>query len=253
MGIAYAGLTEDDLTPVGQTWTSFDGEVLEGLDIAARLTIRHDNVTVRNCRVRPDRTYGIFLDNGPQGVLVENVEVDYSETNETTGFVPVAIYNEGGNVTFRRLHVHDAFRGIVGVRNTFVEDSLVEVDRQDLGVDDAHRTAMSFRLNNMSVIRSHLHISTPDGASSALSIYNHVGLQEPPTNCLVQDSLLDCHNQGEPIAGFASYGGIDDGTSIRYLNNHMTKGRVGYVSSFEEANEGNEFVGNRDWPSGTPI
>lgn len=55
------------------------GEVIEGLDIlsrgAAGITIRHDDVTVRNCRIRHRDHHGISA-TGARGLRLENLEVE---------------------------------------------------------------------------------------------------------------------------------------------------------------------------------
>lgn len=46
-----AGLAYADLTPSGPVTTSSDGQIIEGLDVLGAVRIRHNDVTIRNCRI----------------------------------------------------------------------------------------------------------------------------------------------------------------------------------------------------------
>jgi|GEM_PF-5252155 len=81
VGIAGAGLTYGDLTPTSNNISSSaDGEIIEGWDVTdGRITVNHNNVIVRNCRVNATGDYGIHV-NGGSGSRVEWCEIYGSDS-----------------------------------------------------------------------------------------------------------------------------------------------------------------------------
>lgn len=100
--------------------TSKDGEVIEGLDLRARLYIVHKNVTIRNCLLRGDYWYAVYSkeggENGP--LLIERCDI--------TGGIAVT-----SNSTFRSNHFYappDGFKNdglVLGGRNIVIENNLI--------------------------------------------------------------------------------------------------------------------------------
>ncbi len=68
------------LAPSGALISSSDGQVFENLDIRAEgengLTIRHQRVTVRNCRVRHAGAHGVHAEDAG-GLVLQNLEIDH--------------------------------------------------------------------------------------------------------------------------------------------------------------------------------
>lgn len=85
------------LVPSGSLEITTDGAVVENVDVTGRILIDADNVTLRNFRVNSTSFYGVQIENGHSGILIEDGE----------------IYNCGSACVFgvghtsRRLHLHD--------------------------------------------------------------------------------------------------------------------------------------------------
>ena len=75
-----------------------DGAVIENLDIDGCITVRANNVTIRNTRINCSSFYAIRIHSGFQGLLVEDVEM--------FGMKSAGIL--GSNFIVRRANVHDA-------------------------------------------------------------------------------------------------------------------------------------------------
>ncbi len=70
-GIFGAGLDYGTLTPYqGNLTTSSNGQIIQNLDIRGNITIRHNNVTIRRCRVRSVQTSNTLV--GGESVIDGN-------------------------------------------------------------------------------------------------------------------------------------------------------------------------------------
>jgi hypothetical protein len=249
-GIIGAGLTYDDLTPSGSITTSSNGQTIEELDITGRVEIIHDNVTLRRCRIRYSSNYGIYVHSGaPQNILVEDCEVDQSLASESLNNTPTAIYNEGGEVTFNRLHMHNTLQGLVCVNTTTIVDSLLLNERAENN-PNAHREPCLAKGQNLTFDHTVFWALADSGVSAALAIYNdtidtdfvHVH------GCLI---FPDDEDTGGPHAGYSAYFGSshDTGhppaTNVDILDNWIGIGRSGYYTAYDGNQSGSSFVNNR--------
>jgi hypothetical protein len=119
------GPTSGDLKAMGGTTITVDGTVLEKFAATGQITIKANNVTLRNFTVQSSSSYGIRVESG-KGAVIEDGEI--------FGMSSAGIY--GGDFTARRLHIHDSGAdAIKPTRNALIEDSYLE----KLGyLEDAH-------------------------------------------------------------------------------------------------------------------
>jgi len=89
------------LVPSGSITTTRDGQVIENVSVSGTITVRNNNVTIRNFRVDGNGTwYPIVYESGHSGLVLEDGEVlDYDSA---------AVGGNFGNYTARRLEVHES-------------------------------------------------------------------------------------------------------------------------------------------------
>jgi hypothetical protein len=258
-GIVGAGLTYGDLTASGTITTTSDGQVIEERDITGRIEIIHDNVTVSRCRVRYNANYGIYIHDGgggpPTGVIIEDCEVDQSLATESLDNTPTAIYNEGGEVTFTRLHMHNTLQGLVCVNDTTIIDSLLLNERRENN-SNAHSEPCLAKGQNLWFEGTVFHGWAPSGMSAALAIYNDTIDTHFVT---VTGCLIRVDDEGGAHAGYSAYFGSSHSTghppatNVKILNNHIGLGNSGYYTAYDGGQSGSEFTGNVTWPEGDPL
>lgn len=110
-------------------YTTKDGQVIEGLDVRARIYVVHKNVTIRKCMLQGD-FYSVYSkDGGLAGPLL----IEYCDI--TSGIEP------GNNVTFRNNHMYSPPGGfkndglVLSSNNVLVENNLIDNLK---GTKDAH-------------------------------------------------------------------------------------------------------------------
>lgn len=108
------------LRPVAALTISEEGAVVEDVDVAGRIEIRADDVTVRNFRA-----WGVTIDSARTGIVLEDGEIHGGDDpgGDGVGFA---------NYTARRLDVHGVTDGFKAHGNVLIEDCYVH----DLAVSD---------------------------------------------------------------------------------------------------------------------
>ena len=104
------------LRPSGSLTITEHGAVIDGLDITGTVTVRADDVTIRNTRIR--NTGAIPVRNHGSNLVIEDTEIDGQGMGN-----PAVAYNK---YTLRRVNIHDVAEGprIAG-GNVVIEDSYI--------------------------------------------------------------------------------------------------------------------------------
>jgi hypothetical protein len=107
-----------ELTPSGSIVVDEPGAVFDGLDVAGTVTVRADDVIIRNTRIRTSSPIPVRVV-GARNLVIEDSEIDGK------GSAGPAIAFSG--YTLRRVHIHDVTEGprIAGGNVTIV-DSLID-------------------------------------------------------------------------------------------------------------------------------
>lgn len=126
--------------PDGLT-TERAGQVISGAIIVGRLTIKHDNVVVRDSRIEGTVRYMVQIetkDDGtcPTGVLLESIEIDGSGAEPNA----ITVYSPECGFEIAEAYIHDAGRSIRIANNAIIRDSYIHTTRTWEG---AHRSAIS--------------------------------------------------------------------------------------------------------------
>jgi hypothetical protein len=246
-GIAAVGLRDSDLTPSGNVSTTRDGQVIEGLLVTGRISVEHDNVTIRNTKVvnagnvravdvpwsARDRVTRVNLENvsligtGGASEYVQAVAGTYIGASKrgSPGVQAKRVYINGFGGGFRlSSHGGDA-----------VEYSMVENIRTHSG---SHNTGLSFNGGDGKVVlRNWIEGST----SSAMSLYpDHA----PVTNFTARGNVFD----GGGYSVYAGYSKTykDENHGLRFLDNLFSRNHwFGPKTNWNPSQPGNEWSGNR--------
>ena len=221
------------------------GTVIDGMNIAGCISVRADNVTIKNTLVRAacaEGSIGPGYNTHPKNLLIQDVEVD--GMGQTTTYSGVG----GSNFTCRRCKIHGVGTGIRAGDNVVVEDSYVYGNKVG---GESHNTAMSIHGGRNILIR-HNYLQCDDGSldncSSALSLYSRDGTIDGVT---VQENLFSG-------GGYCVYGGVftnATATNVKFLNNGFLKnqhpkcGDLGPVAAWDREVPGNVWSGNYWYPN----
>jgi hypothetical protein len=216
----------------GGTITS-NGTVIANARINGQLTIRGDNVVLRNVHLTSASHYGILIYG--KGTVIEDSTIVGTAPNTLAA---IAAY-EGGTVSARRIDVSGSEDGVRLANNSLLQDSYVHGLAGDSGshydavTADGHR---GWRIVHNTIINDH-------GQTAAVWIGDP---RHAPSEGVLQDNWL----QG---GGYTIYAGPGTGAGLRVTGNvFSTKGyaRSGYwgpVTGWVSA--GNTWTGNL-WADG---
>lgn len=196
-------LPGSSLSPSGSVTTSFDGQVIQNLDISGSIQVNHNNVTVRNVRLRnPGGTAITVLQK--TGLVVEDCEID--GTGNTNGAEVINHHN----YTIRRCNVHHFGEGPRANGNVVIEDNYFHSFTNFIP-QGAHQDCVQITSGNNITIRHNTCLMNVDGGNAAIMIGSYSG-----GDILVENNLLGG-------GGFTAYCGEMNGyTNVRYLNNRFS-------------------------------
>jgi hypothetical protein len=248
--IAAAGLTDKDLTPTGSIITSRDGQVIEGMLVNGNISIRHDNVTVRNTKI-VGSAIGIDVPfaarNNVTSFTVQNVSI-HGHPDDIADPTKSSARGIGGS--YARVHaerVYISHRG-AGMRlgnsgKDTVSFSMVE---NITHVAPAHNTGISYRGGaGVRLTRNWIEGST----SSALSLYPDAS---PITDLLARENLFDGGTYSVRAgAGNKQY--ADEVRDIKFFDNRFTRNyQYGVRAAWCGSCSGNEWKENNFLDNGQP-
>lgn len=134
-------------TNSGSITTSSAGQVIQNLNITGRITVNHNNVTIRNVKITSPN--GIAITNiasGATGLLIEDVDLD--GTGNTTGASAV----DFRNYTLRRANIHDFGEGPGCGGGATMEDSYLH-DFTDQSASGAHQDGVQCESDDNNIVR----------------------------------------------------------------------------------------------------
>jgi hypothetical protein len=191
------------LTPSGSVSTAFDGQVIQNLDIQGSIQVNHDNVTIRNVRVRQPGGMAITVLH-KTGLVVEDCELD--GTGNTDGTSAIGHHN----YTMRRCNVHHFGEGPRVNGGVILEDNYFH-SFTNFVPQGAHQDCVQVTSGYDITIRHNSCLIGVDGANAAIMIGSYSG-----GNILVENNLLGG-------GGYTAYcGSVNGYTNVRYLNNRFS-------------------------------
>lgn len=239
----------------GSLTSSRNGQVISNTVVNGRLTVRHDNVVVRDVRINGTGTYMIQVLKKADGTCPKNIRFEYTEINGARAAEnDIPMYSPDCGYTFDHGYVHNVGRASRVVRDTLISNSYIFSNRT--GNSGAHRGAVGTNGGTNNRIVNNVLICQGVGCSAAIPMYGDFS----PVN-----GLLVKHNLLATTGSYCAYGGsvgskpYPDGSNIRFINNHFssryyaTCGRYGPISGFDTGVRGNQWSGNVWNESGRPI
>lgn len=202
------------LTPSGSVSATEDGQVVENLDIDGCLSIKADDVVVRNVRVRcVGQQRAVTIEGSRTGIVVEDSEIDGG------GKTDIAIGWSG--YTLRRVNVHGTHDGPRLGGGVTVEDSWIH---DMVRKDDFHSDALQSNGGSGITVRHNTLVPTDTATGDVLNAAVQLGAEADSgvlEDVLVEDNFLDGGNytvnvrSDEGIAPVVLRGNVF-GTSARY-------------------------------------
>ncbi len=220
-------------TTTGSFATSAPGQVIQNLDVNGRITVNHDNVTIRNVRFR---SAGQAINNlGHTGLLVEDCEIDGSGAPDASSAIGEH------NYTMRRCNIHHVGEGPRINGNVVLEDNYLH-DFLNFIAQGAHQDCIQITSGSNIVIRHNTCMIQVDGANAAIMTGSYAG-----SDVLIERNLL-------AGGGFTVYCGAHIGyTNVRLLNNHFSTvyyPRAGYHGPITYCNGLGHLVSGNVWHDG---
>lgn len=242
--------------------TERNGQVIEKLDVDARIKIVHDNVTVRDVRInhvaQESGQYALLIaekSNGscPENVVIERIEIvgDTSVLNDDAK----SVYGECP-YTLRGSRIYDVGTGVRIVNGSHIEGNFIRANFYTPG-SGTHRSGLGLNGGADHVIVGNSIECDGPGCSGALVMYGDFAQ--------VQNVLIE-HNLFNTTGSYCTYAGSLDSkpnpvaSNVRYVNNQFgrkffdTCGRYGPVAG-RDSNGGTDFVweGNVWADTGEPV
>lgn len=237
----YTHPTRGPLERTGSITTRYDGQVIDGVDVSGNITVRHDNVTIRNCRVRYDGTdYAIDARlYKPSGTLIDHCDITTVGDRPHEAF---GVYLANGTVRWSNIWRFQTGVFVNG-DNARVEHNLVWDARR---VSGTHGTGMSANNGGSNIVFKGNRIN--GNSSAALALY----AQNPFHGVTVEDNLFDGGNNASFCLNAGSNkNGVSSNTDIRIRGNLFGRsayprcGEYGPYFNWGDSRPGAEWRDNR--------
>ena len=202
------------LRPSGALVLSTPGEIVDGLDIAGKVVITANDVTIRRSRIR-NRAYSVVeVAEDVTGTILEDVELD------GTG---QAVDNNGiyGEATVRRADIHGVAYGAVLDSGSVLEDSYIH---GLLGPGSAAFAGVVVDGDRTNVTVRHNTIIATAAQTAAVLLSNYFG---PLESIHIEGNHLSGGAFTVEVEGGFTGGVIDD---VRIAGNRLGAHRLGYAA-----------------------
>jgi hypothetical protein len=221
--------------------------VVDGLSVTGTVTIRANNVTIRNTRINGSAFDIVTVADGITGARLENVEINGRGTSGTAG--SNGLY---GRATVVAADITGVENGIVPSSGSTIRDSWIHNLKSG---GDPHYDGIQVDGARSNITIEHNTVDMRELLSTgAVMLDNYFG---PLDNVTVNDNrligggwtaYLDARF-GRP--GYSGTGGAV--TNIRYTNNRICCGQWGYASVDIFAGDSLTWTGNVDDETGRAI
>jgi hypothetical protein len=172
------------LKPSGSVVVSTPGAVVENLDVSGTITVKADNVTIRNVRVRTNsNAYAISIQKGFRRTTVSNAEIVMGVGGTCAN---AGVGGGAGHTVVRRSHIRGCGDGIKAHDHGLYEDNYIRTTRLPNstkhvdGIQGSGTTAYTIRRND-------IHNPPSQGGNAAVFIQAYNGLGERRVSDVVVD------------------------------------------------------------------
>ncbi|MCA9582720.1 MAG: right-handed parallel beta-helix repeat-containing protein, partial [Myxococcales bacterium] len=189
------------LAPSGTIFTSFHGQVIQNLDINGEIRVQHNNVKIRNVRVRSQGGAAIYNHNNT-GLVIEDCELDGQGVNAEAAV-------QFHNYTMRRCNIHGYGEGPRVNGNVLLEDNYIHGFANFIA-QGAHADGIQGTGGSNVTIRHNTVLIEPDGANGGIFFSTSTG-----SNILIENNLVGGGNWAIDV-DTSRY------TDVRIIDNHIT-------------------------------
>lgn len=225
------------LTNSGSITTTAIGQVIDAKNVSGMITVEHNNVTVKRCKVTGSNYYQIYIKENVTGCIVEYCEID----NKSSGGQGI-----NGQGTFRRNNIHHCSDGInVAGDNTLIEDNFIH---NSAGTADSHIDAIQADGGFKNLTIRHNTIINENSQTAGIMLDNYWG---PIDNVLIENNVVK--GGGFTIYLNEANDQADKVTNVRVLNNRLGKGYWGYFDVRANAGFVPTLSGNVDFTTGAAV
>jgi len=217
---------------------------LDNIEVGSDISIRGNNVTVKNVRVAPQQAliWGITQITGTSGLTVEDTEIYGDGTHQ----LQYGIQDNGSDFTGRRIRIHTMTQAIQSNVNVLIEDSYFNGQIYFAG----DHTGGYLNTGGHDVVLRHNNMRNPLNQTTSLGLMCDFA---PITNVLAENNLL-------AGGGYAVYAPPCSGSgNIKFINNKFDRAIwpngsfFGPVTSYDPAQPGNAWTNNTWLEDGTPV
>lgn len=225
------------LKPMGGLTITTPGAVYDGIDFNGTITVKADNVTIRNSKV----TGRIDIRAPYKGLMVQRVEIIGPGDGYTTKYPGIGY----DNFTCDGCNIHGWGDGAMFDSNATIINSWIH----DISVSgDSHNQAiLSLGGPNVTIVNNRLDAGKSGHFTAALSLLNQ---WNSFSNALVKDNLFNgggyCVYAGGEAKGNSKY----PSSNVKFINNtfgtdlNAKCGYYGPATAFDARGAGNEWSGN---------
>lgn len=168
------------LTNSGSLNITTNGAVVQNLNITGMISVRANNVTIRNCRITSGDYYPIDWDgDGYTNLLVEDSEIIATSYSVTAGM-------SFSNYTARRVFVTGSADGFKADSNVLIEDCYVTL--LGIGPDTHNDGVQTTGGSNVTLRHNTFKLGEPAGVSAVVQVGNEWGTN---SNWVITDNLID--------------------------------------------------------------
>ncbi|WP_337059250.1 hypothetical protein [Kineococcus sp. G2] len=204
----------EELEPSGSLTITEDGRVVENLDIDGCVSIKADDVVLRNVRIRcGQQQRAIVIEGSDRNLLVEDSEID--------GLGSTLVAVGWSDYTLRRVEVHDVVDGPRLGSDVTVEDSWVH---DMVRVGDSHSDALQSNGGSGIVVRGNTLVPTDTSTGDVLNAAVQLGAENDSgelSDVLIEGNYLDGGNYSVNVRG-------DEGVSGVVLRDNVFGGGARY-------------------------
>jgi hypothetical protein len=213
------------LTPSGSITTSSDGQVIQNLDITGSIRVNHNNVVIRNVRIKRPGGEAIWMDPNKGNLLVEDCELDGTGNSGATSAIAFARY------TIRRCNIHHFGEGMAAFGGVTIEDNYLH-DFTNFISQGAHQDGIQVEYGDNVIIRRNTILMNVDGANAGVWISagnTHRGVRVE--NNLVAGGSFAIGAGGSGTAGNTDISVLNNRISTRYFPNGGYFAPIGWIGA----------------------
>lgn len=240
----------------GNLTTSSNGQIIDSLNISGSLYVNHNNVTIRNCKIRGHDYQVVLIQNGKTGTVFEDCEIDGMNTPSTgVPGEPTQATEINGSASFYRCNIHN-INGIVLGSNAVLQDNWIHTI-----VGTTHTECLRLQGGQTNNLIKHNTLDMTNSSIGTAMVFINAYWGNITGNVFDGNQML-----GGSFVGYSLYSTSNSPsgcsgvfqcitTGTQYVNNVIQKGMYGYIypAGSPSSTTIEVWSGNTDAPTGRLI